>query len=121
MPHKVLIIEDQPSLGELFVIFFGKKDCHVILAETGGEGVKLAQEEKPSAVLIDMHLPDTDGMDVLRRIRSFDKEAKVFLYSGLYSEEQEEEARRSGANGFIDKAAGVDAVIDTVISAIGQA
>jgi DNA-binding response OmpR family regulator len=121
MPHKVLVIEDQPSLGELFVIFFAKKDCHVILAETGTEGVKLAQEEKPEAILIDVHLPDIGGMKVLRRIRSFDKEVKVFLYSGLYSEEQEEEAKRAGANGFIDKAAGVDAIIDAVVSAIGQA
>lgn len=121
MPLKVLVIEDQPSLGELFVIFFAKKDCRVILAQTGMEGVKLAQEEKPDAVLIDLHLPDIGGMKVLRRVRSFDKEVKVLLYSGLYSEEQEEEAKLAGANGFVDKAAGVDAIIEAVLSAIGKA
>ncbi|HAJ56797.1 MAG TPA: hypothetical protein DCL35_03380 [Candidatus Omnitrophica bacterium] len=120
MPLKVLIIEDEKSVYELLVLFLEKKGCSVVGAGTAVSGIMLAQKEKPAVILIDAHLPDSEGLDVLRRIRSFDKEAKVFLYSGLYNQDLEEEAVSAGASGFIDKASSIESIINVIVSAIGQ-
>jgi DNA-binding response OmpR family regulator len=116
---KILVIEDQPSIHDLLAIFFEKKGCATLWVETGQEGIRLAKEEKPAAVLIDVHLPDMGGLDVLRAIKSFDKKAKLFLFSGLYNEDEKVEALACGGEGFIDKAKGVDAIIQTVCSSLG--
>lgn len=121
MTHKkILIIEDEESVYELLALLLGKKGCSVKGARTGGDGVKLAQSEKPDVVLIDAHLPDLDGMDILRRIRSFDDTAKIYLYSGLYSEELEEEAVAAGASGFIDKSLSVESIVSVIASGAVQ-
>ncbi len=118
MTHKVLIIEDEPSIHDLLEIYLGKKDCQVFWTELGEEGIAIAKKEKPDIVLIDAHLPDAEGLDILRRMRDFDKDAKLFLFSGLYDEAQNEAVLQSGGCGFIDKALGVDSVVETVLSAL---
>jgi DNA-binding response OmpR family regulator len=120
MTPKVLVIEDEPSIHDLLEIYLEKKGCQVFWTELGQEGVALAKSEKPNVILIDVHLPDMDGMQALCLIREFDKEAKLFLFSGLYDEAQEAKAISCGGSGFIDKALGVDAVLEAVLKALSE-
>ncbi|WP_187263922.1 response regulator [Pontibacter beigongshangensis] len=66
---KVLIVEDDRGFSDILADFANAKNFKVFKAYTGAEGLQLAREEKPDAVLLDIHLPDTTGWEVLRQIR----------------------------------------------------
>ena len=111
---KILIVDDSQDIRLLLEIFFKKKDCLVVLAQDGQTGIVLAKEEKPDCVLLDMKLPDLNGREILRQIREFDKNVKIFYLSGLYTEELEKEALLDGATGFLSKGCGLDTIVKAV-------
>jgi DNA-binding response OmpR family regulator len=111
---KILIIDDTQDVSELLSIFLGKRGFQVFRAETGNKGISAFTEFKPDIVLLDMRLPDSGGIDVLKSIKQLDKLARVFMLSGLSSEDLEEEAALAGALGFLDKSRGIEEIVDRV-------
>jgi len=111
---KILIIEDLEDIRQLFELFLKKKGLETVSAANGIEGIEAAKNEKPDLALIDIRLPDINGFEVLRQIRDFNKTVKIFMLSGLYTEEQEQEALSAGATGFINKSEGIGAIVDKV-------
>ncbi|WP_242927382.1 response regulator [Pontibacter vulgaris] len=71
----VLIVEDDKGFSDILADFAAAKNFKVHQAYTGKDGLRLAREEKPDAMLLDIHLPDTTGWDVLKEIRE-DKELR---------------------------------------------
>lgn len=73
MNVKILLIEDDPSVVEsiklLFKIYW--EDATLIYSHLGNTGVKLAESEKPDAIILDLGLPDISGFEVLKAIRLF--------------------------------------------------
>ncbi|SDM43529.1 Signal transduction histidine kinase [Catalinimonas alkaloidigena] len=65
----VLIIEDDKGFSDILADFARAKNFKVAQAHTGTEGLTLARAEKPDAILLDIHLPDTTGWEVLQQIR----------------------------------------------------
>lgn len=61
----VLVIEDDPATSDVLKTFFEGKGSHVRVAADGGTGLKLIQERLPDVVLLDLMLPDMDGLNVL--------------------------------------------------------
>ena len=115
---KILVIEDLREIRELFEIFLKKRDLVPITAANGVEGIDLVKKEKPNLILIDIRLPDLNGIEVLRRIRVFEKTVKIFMLSGLYTPEQEKEVLNAGATGFINKSEGISAIVGMVVQAL---
>ncbi len=70
---KVLIIEDNPEIVQSVALCFELRWPEVVLvsASEGQGGVKLAQAESPDVIILDLGLPDMDGLEVLRQIRTF--------------------------------------------------
>lgn len=118
MKKKILVIEDFPRVREVLEIFLAKAGHSVFVASNGKDGIELAQREKPDLILIDFKLQDLDGMEVLRRLRAFDKEAKIFIISGLYAEDLEKEALDNGATGFLSKSLGIEAIVKAACDAL---
>lgn len=118
MPQKILVIEDQARIRELLEIFLAKKGYAVSLAGNAEEGIEAAKNKSPDLVLIDRSLPDGDGLEVLKKIREFDKRAKIFMLSGLCTEEAADEAGTLGASGYLDKNAGMEAILKAVSDAL---
>ena len=67
---RVLVIDDDPKIHELMVRFLTKEGFEVAIARTGKEGLKLAHEFQPSAITLDVLMPDTDGWSVLSSLKS---------------------------------------------------
>lgn len=66
---KVLYIEDQPVAYEVVALFLGAHpQLQLIHATTGCAGIDLARREAPDVILLDMHLPDISGIEVVRRL-----------------------------------------------------
>lgn len=65
----ILYVEDEPiSFAVVEDFLSSHPDLHLIRAQTGDEGVRLARSERPDALLLDMHLPDISGVEVVRRL-----------------------------------------------------
>jgi hypothetical protein len=65
----ILYVEDEPiSFAMVEALLASHPDLHLIRAQTGDEGVRLARSEHPDALLLDMHLPDISGVEVVRRL-----------------------------------------------------
>jgi two-component system, OmpR family, phosphate regulon response regulator OmpR len=68
--ERVLLIEDDSRLAGMVVEYLGKAGYRVVHAETGTRGLALHEREPVDVVILDLMLPDTDGLDVCRRLRA---------------------------------------------------
>ncbi|MEO6996931.1 MAG: response regulator, partial [Terracoccus sp.] len=68
-PVRVLVVDDEPNLTELLGMALRYEGWDVRSAGTGMEAVRVARDFDPDAVVLDMMLPDFDGLEVLRRMR----------------------------------------------------
>jgi two-component system OmpR family response regulator len=69
-PVRVLVVDDEPSLAELLSSVLRYEGWEVSTAGTGAEAIETAREFKPDAVILDIMLPDFNGLEVLRRLRA---------------------------------------------------
>jgi phosphate regulon transcriptional regulator PhoB len=69
MAQRVLIVEDEPDIRELLVFHLEREGYQVAKARSGVEAVRLAQTSPPDLVLLDLMLPEMDGLEVCRRLR----------------------------------------------------
>jgi two-component system, repressor protein LuxO len=67
---RLLLVEDTPSILRLYHEVLRKLDVDLIDAETGAHALEILDETIPEIVLLDVELPDTNGIDILRRIRA---------------------------------------------------
>lgn len=70
MGERVLLIEDDSRLADMVGEYLGKAGFHVIHAESGARGLALHGREPLDVVILDLMLPDTDGLDICRQIRA---------------------------------------------------
>src|SRR5258708_923250 len=66
---RILVIEDEPKIARWLVSFLEQANFSVVTATDGSTGLRLAESERPDVVLLDLMLPDMDGLDVCRVIR----------------------------------------------------
>ena len=76
-PKQILVIEDEMDIREMLAFRLKKEKFHVIEASEGMSGLKKALEEQPDLVLLDLMLPFTSGLDILRKIRANRKVAQM--------------------------------------------
>jgi DNA-binding response OmpR family regulator len=67
--EKVLVVEDERDLREVLSYNLTREGYKVIAAETGGEGLKRARKDVPDLLLLDLMLPDLDGLEICRRLK----------------------------------------------------
>ncbi|HXE52902.1 MAG TPA: response regulator, partial [Tepidisphaeraceae bacterium] len=102
----VLVVDDQPELRQLFGRVLEQQKYTVILAANGQEALGLLEQHKPDLVLLDMAMPQMDGLSFLRLVRQKPQWSRlpVIILSGLMSAEQVAEARKLGVNDQLIKA-----------------
>ena len=69
-PIRVLVVDDEPSLAELLASVLRYEGWDIRTAGDGASAVRMARDFRPDAVVLDIMLPDFDGMEVLRRVRA---------------------------------------------------
>lgn len=106
MPKKILIIEDERGLAEMYKLKLEKEGYSVSLAAEGRSGIKIAKKEKPDLILLDIVMPGLDGFEVLRILRAepATENLKIFVFSNLGQEDEVERGLQEGADKYLIKA-----------------
>ena len=102
MKIRLLVIDDELAIRRFLRAGFNSQEIEVLEAATGGEGVQAAANEHPSVILLDLGLPDMDGVDVLRRIREW-SEVPVIVVSAREREQEKVRALDAGADDYLTK------------------
>lgn len=100
---KILLIDDEKQTAEYMKRPLEKRGYAVIIACTGKEGLELFPRENPDAVLLDLGLPDIDGREVLKEIKSKAPQIKVIVLSGYKDPGTKKELTQLGADYFLGK------------------
>ncbi len=103
---KIMLVEDDSMIAEIYMKKFQSAGFEVVNAVTGKEVLKYALESKFDLILLDMVLPEMNGMDVLKELRGnseYDKDLKIIVLSNLNKTENEKEAMKNGADDYIGK------------------
>jgi two-component system nitrogen regulation response regulator GlnG len=100
---KLLVIDDESSIRFSIGEVFGSEEVHVLAAETAAEGLRLASEERPDVVLLDIKLPHRSGLEVFGDLRRIDPRLLVVFITGHGTTETAIEAMKLGAYDYLIK------------------
>jgi two-component system OmpR family response regulator len=119
---RVLIVEDEPTIGELLCGILDVHGFQSRLAMTGREGVKVAMDWRPDLVLLDVMLPDMDGFEVCRTIRSTagTPVPGIVMLTALITHEGRLRGFRSGTDRFLTKPFQVDSLVSELESVLQE-
>jgi two-component system OmpR family response regulator len=115
--RRVLFVEDEPALRLSYQRHFGNH-YDLVFASTGAEALARLEEVRPDVAVLDMRLPDTDGVDLLRRIRRTQPELPVIITTAYMSIEPQLKVLDLPHSGYIVKPFRLDelgARIDAVL------
>ena len=98
--RKVLLVDDEERIIRFTSLVLKTSGYKVITSTTGEKAIKLAQSNKPDIIVLDIFLPDMDGFEVLKKLRSF-LDTPVIAFSARSS--VAEKALSLGANDFLAK------------------
>ena len=101
---KILVIDDDARDRGLLAAVLGERGYEVILADNGGTGLTLCHRRTPDAVVLDLNMPGIDGRSILRQLRMLHPTLPVVVFSGLKTDEIEQEMLNQGATACIQKA-----------------
>lgn len=106
----VLIIEDEPPMRKLISAALGAQGYRVLEAASAQQGVALLTSHNPELVLLDLGLPDGDGLDLTRRLREF-SQVPVIVLSARGREDDKVAALDAGADDYLTKPFGVNELL----------
>ncbi|MFA5052284.1 MAG: response regulator [Patescibacteria group bacterium] len=103
---KILLVEDDKMLADMYITKFSKEGLKVIRAEDGAAGLEIAKKEKPDLVLLDIIMPKLDGFAVLKELKSDPQmgNTHILLLTNLGQSEDVEKGRQLGADDYFIKA-----------------
>ena len=100
---KLLLIEDDVRVAWVLAEAFRADGHETTVKHTGEDGLAYLRRDRPDAVVLDVRLPELNGVAVLRQIRSTDPELPVIIMTGLATLGEIAEARRLGVTEIIEK------------------
>lgn len=112
---KVIVIEDDKELAESFCDYLRIMDIDVLAhGSNGQEALELYEKFDPDLVLMDVMMPEYDGIYGLEKIREFDPNANVILVTADLKQETEEKLIAMNASGIVYKPYEMDNLIETI-------
>ena len=111
---KILVIDDEPNVQTLLDMRLRQQGYDVLFADNGWKGLQLYRQEHPHVVVLDLKMPELDGVTVLREIRSVDLAQPVIIFTGDTAPETERQVRALGVSEFIVKGSSMKLLVDTL-------
>lgn len=116
----MLVVDDEPQILRALKVVLREGGFQAIPAETASEALDLAAVRPPEAAIIDLVLPDLDGVELTRRLREW-SEMPILVLSALGEEDQKVRALEAGADDYITKPFGTRELIARLNAALRRA
>ncbi|MCP4265861.1 MAG: response regulator [Candidatus Brocadiaceae bacterium] len=118
----VLVVEDNVNNMELITVILVKNGYNVIKAETGQKGLDTATELRLDFIILDIQLPDMDGLEVLQMIRSskINENIPVIAMTSFAMAGDRQKMMNKGFNGYVEKPIEPEKVINQINKIIGE-
>ena len=113
-PLRVLVVDDEVNIAELISMAVRYEGWEPTVAHTGGKAVSAAKDIRPDAVVLDVMLPDFDGMEVLRRMRSQHPDVPVLFLTARDSVEDRVSGLTAGGDDYVTKPFSLEEVVARV-------
>lgn len=120
LPVRLLLVEDTPSLQMLYRTVLNKAGYPSISASDGAEALAKFTEHRPGVVLLDLMLPDMDGMTVMRKMLTLQPGTRVIVITANGSIDKALDATRKGAHDFLVKPLGDLRLVGAVANALSE-
>jgi two-component system KDP operon response regulator KdpE len=120
IPVRILVIEDEPQMQKFLGASLASEGYRTLEATTGGEGVALARTHNPDLVLLDLGLPDIDGMEITKALREFSTKP-IIVISARGQEEDKVRALDVGADDYLTKPFGTSELMARIRVALRHA
>ncbi|MFH1876277.1 MAG: response regulator [Candidatus Omnitrophota bacterium] len=120
LKKKILVVDDERDFLNLIRIRLESSKYEVITACDGVDALLKFDECPPDAVMLDILMPNMDGLEVLKKIRAKDKNIPIFIITAFSNEERLKLAKELNVNGFMDKTADLKTEIEHVAEALGK-
>ena len=122
MGATVLIIEDNQDNMELISFIMEKHDYRVLKAACGRQGIDMAVRLKPDFIILDIQLPDIDGVEVVCRLREINSRASIpiIAMTSYAMAGDREMLLAAGCTGYIEKPIDVRRVVEQIRRALGE-
>lgn len=115
--HEILLIEDEKNICNFIATTLRTQDYKVSFAENAANGLSLAASACPDLILLDLGLPDMDGIDVIRSIRKWSN-IPIIVISARTQEKEKVEALDAGADDYITKPFGTSELMARIRTAL---
>ena len=116
----ILVVDDEPRVRESIRSILEDEGYAIIEASDGQEGLTRVAADKPDSVLLDIWMPDLDGIEVLRGIKQLDADLPVIIMSGHGTIETAVKAAKLGAYDFLEKPLSIDKLELVLRNALSQ-
>jgi two-component system, cell cycle response regulator DivK len=112
----ILVVEDYSDSRALLSAFLRNKGYTVIEAENGQEGIEEAARAKPDLILMDLAMPELDGVEAIRRIRQNPEiaETPIFVVSAYMMAGVEQDVQQAGGTEIFEKPLDVNALLERI-------
>jgi two-component system, OmpR family, KDP operon response regulator KdpE len=120
IPQRVLVVDDEPQIVRALKVVLREAGFEAVPAETASEALDLAAVRPPEAAIIDLVLPDGDGVEVTRTLREW-SEMPILVLSAVGEEEQKVRALEAGADDYITKPFGARELVARLQAALRRA
>ena len=98
----VLVVDDEPAIVRALTAALGARDYRSVSASTGGEALSIAATQRVDVIILDLNLPDLDGVEVCRRIREWSK-TPIIVLTVEGAEDRKVSALDEGADDYLTK------------------
>jgi len=113
---KVMIAEDQELIRQsLEFVISNKEDMKIVgLAATGKEAVELAKDKKPDVILMDIRMPEMDGVEASKVIKKMNPDIKIIILTTFDDDEYVFDALKNGASGYLLKGISLNELVESI-------
>lgn len=116
---RILVADDAPAILDVLQDVLTMAGHEVIRAESGGEALRKFQETRPQLAVLDVMMPDMDGLVVLESIRRLDDRVPVILITGVAGAGLGRKVEHYDAVAFFEKGSGLDRFVELVNKTLG--
>jgi len=116
---RILVVDDEQDIRDFAKSFFEKRGIKVLTASGGVEALDIIDKQKPDLVLLDIHMEEMSGVEVLKELRQNKNDIKVIMVTGVEEEAIVNEANSWGIRGYIHKPLVLEELEKIVVGELG--